>query len=87
MNRYTIQKQIHRHRKKTCLPKGEGIDQKFGINKYKLLYIQQKNKDLLYNTGNNIQYLVISYNGIESEKIYIYITESFCYPPDTNTIL
>ena len=33
--------------------------------------------DLLYNTGNYIQYLVIAYNGKESEKniylIYIYI--------------
>ena len=26
------------------------------------------NKDLLYNTGNYIQYLVITYNGEESEK-------------------
>ena len=82
INQYTKQKQTDRHRKK--LPKGEGIYLKFGINKYKLLYIQQKNnKDLLYNTGNNIQYLVINYNGKESE-IYIYIIESLCYPPDTN---
>ena len=71
VNQYTKQKQTHRHREKTCLPKGEGIDQNFGINKYKLLYIQQKNKDLLYNTGKNIQYLVINYNGKESEKTYI----------------
>ena len=31
------------------------------------------NKDLLYSTGNYIQYLVIIYNGKESEKEYIYI--------------
>ena len=41
------------------------------------------NKDLLYSTGNFIQYLVITYNGKESEKeqreIYIYITESLGY--------
>ena len=31
------------------------------------------NKDLLYSTGNSAQYLVITYNGKESEKEYIYI--------------
>ena len=31
------------------------------------------NKDLLYSTGNYIQYLVIIYNGKESEKEYTYI--------------
>ena len=41
----------------------------FGINKYTLLYVKQTiNKDLLYSTGNYIQYLVITYNGKESEK-------------------
>ena len=33
-------------------------------------------KDPLYSTGNYIQYLVITYNGKESEKMYIWITES-----------
>ena len=42
----------------------------------------KKNKVLLYNTGNYIEYLVVTYNGKESEKniitgiymhIYIYI--------------
>ena len=34
-----------------------------------LLYIKQKsNKDLLHNTRNYTQYLVITYNGKESEK-------------------
>ena len=33
------------------------------IKRYKLLYIKKiSNKDLLYNTGNYIQYLVITYN-------------------------
>ena len=31
------------------------------------------NKDLLYSTGNCIQYLVITYSGKESENIYIHI--------------
>ena len=30
------------------------------------------NKDLLYSTGSYIQYLIITYNGKESEKEYIY---------------
>ena len=39
-----------------------------------LLYINQiSNKDLLYSTGNYIQYLVITYNGKESERVYIHI--------------
>ena len=39
-----------------------------------LLYIKKiDNKDLLYSTGDYIQYLVITYNGKESEKEYIYI--------------
>ena len=30
-----------------------------------------KQKGLLYSTGNHIQYLIITYNGKESERIYI----------------
>ena len=69
-----------------------------------LLYIKQiNNKDLLYSTGNYIQYLVITYNGKEPEKeythththtqthththTYIYITESLWCTPETNTTL
>ena len=33
-------------------------------------------KDILYSTGNYIQYLIMTYNGKESEKYeYIYKTE------------
>ena len=47
----------------------EGINKGVGIHRYKLLYIKQKtNKDLLYSTGNYIQYLAITYNGKEPEK-------------------
>ena len=79
MNLFTKQKQTHRYRreKKQWLPKGKvgrGINQKFWINQYTLLYITQiNNKDLFYSTGNYIQYLLISYNGKEYEKVYIYI--------------
>lgn len=65
MNVYTKQKPAYRHKKKTpMLTKGEkeegNTNQKYGINKYKLLYIKQIGiKDLLYSTGDYIQYLVI----------------------------
>ena len=46
------------------------------------------NKVLLYSTGNYIQFLVITYNGKESEKVYIYIhIYTFCCTPETNTTL
>ena len=57
---------------------------------YTLLYIKQINKDLLYSTGNYIQYLVITYNGEKSEKeymcacIYTHTTESLC--PETHIV-
>ena len=53
---------------------GGGINCEFGINRYTLLYIKQISiKDLLYSTGNCIQYLEITYNRKEYEKVYIYI--------------
>jgi len=45
------------------------------------------NKDVLYNTGNNIHYLVITYNGQKPEKEYIYVTDSLGCTPETNTLL
>ena len=70
---------LHRHGKQTCgYQRGRGwevgarIKQEFGINRNTLLYIKQiNNKDLLYSPGNYVQYLVITYNGKESEKEYI----------------
>ena len=58
-------KQTHRQRKQAYGGKGGGGGiQEYRINRFTLLYIKQKsNKDLPYNTGNNIQYLVITYNG------------------------
>ena len=46
--------------------KGKGANDKLedGINRHELLNRKQKsNKDLLFNTGNNIQCLIIAYNG------------------------
>ena len=52
---------------------GGETNQEFEINRYTLLYIKQVNKkDLLYSTGNSTQYPVITYNGKESEKDYVY---------------
>ena len=75
MNLFMKHKQTHRQtdiENKLMVTKGNkeegGINQEFGINKYKLLYINYMNKDLLYSTGNYIQYFVITYNGKESEK-------------------
>ena len=46
------------------------------------IYKKINSKDPLYSTGNYRQYLVITYNGKEFEKeyiyIHIYITESLC---------
>ena len=66
-------KQIHRHREQTCGCQGERgwgrMDWEFGISRCKLLYIEWiNNKVLLYNTGNYIQYPVITHNGKEYEK-------------------
>ena len=59
--------------------RGEGINYEFGIRRYTLLYIKQINdKDLLYSTGNYIQYSGINYNGKESEKEYMCILGITC---------
>ena len=64
---------------------GKGINKDFGNNIYTQLYINQiTNKDLLYSTGNDIQYLVITYNLKESKKI---IKESLFCTLETNTTL
>ena len=45
------------------------INEEFRINRYMLLCIKQiNNKDLLYGTGDYIQYLVVAWDGKESEK-------------------
>ena len=70
MNLFAKQKQTHRHRKQTY---GYQRGKEIGINRYTLIYRKQiNNKDLLYSTGNYIQYLIITYNGKESEKKQIY---------------
>ena len=59
---------------KLMVTKGQSGGDKVRINRYTLLYIKKmNNKDLLYSTGNYIQYLVITYMGKESEKEWIYV--------------
>ena len=64
--------------KNLWLPKGREGEVKnwdHENNRNILLYINQINKDLLYSTENYIQFLVITYNGKESEDyidLYIY---------------
>ena len=92
MNLSMKQKQTHRHRAQTCGCQGGGgvgggMEWEFGISRCKLLYIEWiNNKVLLYSTGKYIQYLIITNKGKESEK-YIYLTESLCCTPETNTTL
>ena len=67
-----------------------GKEWEFGISRCKLLYIGRiNNKVLLYSTENYIQYSVTNHNGKEYEKeyIYIYINETLCCTPETNTTL
>ena len=77
MNLFIKQKQTHRCRRQTYGyqrgKRGGDINWESGINRYTRLYIKQiNNKDLPYSTGNYIQYLIITYNGKESEKEQIY---------------
>ena len=76
MNLFTKQKQTHRQRTDLWLPRGRcggGMNWKFGIIKYKLLYVEWiNNKALLYSTGNSIQYPVRNHHGKE------YLKENVC---------
>ena len=65
----------------------EGIHQELGININTLLLIRLiANKDLLYSTGNSIQYSLITYMRKEL-NICICITESLCCTPEINITL
>ena len=90
MHLFKKQKQTHIGIETNLWVYGRKDELGVGINRYVLLYIKQINdKDLLYSTGNSIQYVVITFNGKEYEKEYVYIiiTESLCCISETNTIL
>ena len=72
MNLFTKQKQTHRHRKQIYdyqRGMGGGVNWDLGINRYTTT-IHKIDKQ---QAGNLLQYLVITYNGKESEKEDIYI--------------
>ena len=69
---------------------GRRINWEIGTDIYTLLYIKQiTNKDLLYSRGNSTQYSVMTFMGKESKKVVIgiYMTDSLCSTPETNTTL
>ena len=75
MNLFAKQKETHIENKLIVAREERGgINWELMINRYKLLYIKQMNKDLLYYTENYIQYLLITYDIMEKKlkkKIYM----------------
>ena len=67
MNVFTKQKQTHRHRGHSYgyQRAKQGRDKQIYTAICKII-----NKDLLYSTGNNIEYLVIAYKGEDSEHTH-----------------
>ena len=61
------QKETHRHRKQSCeYQREEGMgEDKYGINKCKLLCVKQmSDKDILCSVGNVNHNIIITYNGV-----------------------
>ena len=72
-NLFNKKKQTQRQNKQTIVTKAEreeeGINQEYGISRYKLLYIKQRNKKiLLCIIQNYIQYLLINHNLKEKRR-------------------
>ena len=68
----TKEKQTLEKRRVVATEGEGGVDWEFRIRRCKLVYIEWiNNKDLLYNTENYIQHLVITYNGKDSEKVHV----------------
>ena len=68
-NRFTVTE----NRLMVARRQGRGIDWESMISRYKLLYIEQINKVLLYSTGSYIQYPEINHNGKGQGKECIYM--------------
>ena len=62
---------------------GRGMGGSLGLT-CKLLYMEWINNQVLYSTGNYIQYAVINHNGKEYISYMYYITESLCCTPEAN---
>ena len=67
---------------------GGGIDWEFGVDMYTSLFKQITNKGLIYSTRSSAPYSVITYmrKNLKKVDIDIFITESLCYIPETNTV-
>ena len=83
MNIATKQKQTHRYREQTWLPRGKGgeggKDRRFRVNRCKLVYTEWiSNKALLNSTGKYIQSPVINSNGKVYEKECVYVCVCVC---------
>ena len=74
--------------------KGRVGVRRFRLNMHTTIY-KINNKDVLYRTGNYIQYFVITHKGGKNLKsnlyiyigLYVYINESLCCTPETNLTL
>ena len=97
MNLFTKQKQSHRLREQTYgygyegqgEGWGKGIVREFGM--YTLLYLKWiTNRDLLYSTGNSVQYYLAAQVAGElgGEWIHVYVwLSALCCAPETITTL
>ena len=53
---------------------GRGLDWEFGVGNCKLLHLKWiNNKELIYSSGNYIQYPVINHNGKEYKKEHTHV--------------
>ena len=78
INLYVEQKQNHRHGEQTggCQGGGGWERDGLGVGDQQMqtrTYRMDKQQDLVYSTGNYIQYPVINHNGKEYGKEYIYV--------------
>ena len=78
---------------KLTVTKEKGGKDKLGFGDLNIYYHTENRsiyKELLYSTGNYIQYLLLTYIGGECRKkkhifVYLYIIESLCCTSETNT--
>ena len=91
MNLSTKQKQTHRYREQTCgCEEGGGGRDGSGVcgqQMQTIIYRMHKQQGPTVQHRNYIQYPIINHNGKEYVCVYIYITESLCHTPETNTTL
>ena len=70
-NEFSDKTDLETQKTNLWLPQGKqegGINQEFGIKIYKLFYVEQITKTYCIAQGTTFNYLVITYNGKESEK-------------------